>query len=184
MGENPIYPKLIKRPNTSDTQLNIGEMRGEVEYTSDWEVVEGGFGVSCRTWIIKGVIADVDGADIKIKPDIKNKKPGYTPIQLVQSANVVVDAPESGKAYCVIRDTDGIVYVNYFDQEPKEQMVLSKGMVICWIAETEVRLTEFESPMFNSEMFMNIPDDLDVVNNLPLTEYREIVNDLRGSIKT
>lgn len=176
MGENPKYPKVISRGSPDDSSLMIGETGSEVEYTSGWEGVEGGRGVKCRTWKIKNLEADVDGADIVIEAG------GFTPVQLVKVAEVVVDAPEEGKAYCCVMDTDGTIYVNYFDGEEKSQMVWSKGMVIFWIAETEVRLTEFESPSFNPEMFATVPEDATEYQGIPMTEYLEVVRDLKGKV--
>lgn len=177
MGENPKYPKIIERPDPDNTELLLGEMKGKIKYTSDWESVEGGKGVSCRTWVIEGVDSDVDGADIEILEG------GYTPIQLVKAANVVVDAPEEGKAFSVVMDTDSKIYVNHFDGQEKNQMVWSEGMVITWIAETDVRLSEFESPSFSDGMFENITEDTSRVNNLPMDKYLQTVKELRSSVK-
>lgn len=176
MSENPKYPKVIGRDNLDDSSLVIGETRSEVEYTSGWEKVEGGRGVKCRTWRIKDLEADVDGADIVMEAG------GFTPVQLVQVAEVVVDAPEKGRAYCCVMDTDGTIYVNYFDDEEKSQMVWSKGMIIFWIAETEVRLTEFESPSFSPEMFATVPEEVAEFQGLPMTEYLRVVKDLKGKV--
>lgn len=178
MGESPKHPKIIHRTSEASSTLIIGGMEGKVKYTSNWEKVDGGKGVSCRTWKIEDVDADFDGADIKIL------KGGHTPVQLVKAANVVVDAPETGKAFCAVMDTDSKIYVNYFDGKNKEQMVWSEGMVISWIAETDVRLTEFESPSFSDEMFENISEDNHEVNGLPLEEYLQTVELLRKKVNS
>ncbi len=170
MGENPKYPKIIDR---TDTELRIDGLTGEVEYTSNWDNVEGGKGVNCRTWRIKNGKADVDGADIIIEAG------GYTPIQKVKSAEVVVDAPESGECWCVVMDTDGEIYVNYFDDKEKFQMVWSEGMIVCWIAKTEVKLTEFESPSFNDNMFENLDEETLENGNDKMFRYLKMVKDLR-----
>lgn len=176
MGENPIYPKIIDRPDSDNTDLSLGEMKGKVKYTSDWENVDGGKGVSCRTWVIENVDSDVDGADILILEG------GYTPIQLVKAANVVVDAPEEGKAFSVVMDRDSTIYVNYFDGK-ENQMVWSEGMIITWIAETDVRLTEFESPSFSDDMFENIAEETPRVNDLPMDKYLQTVRELRKKVQ-
>lgn len=170
MGENPKYPKIIVR---TDTKLRIDGLTGEVEYTSNWDNVEGGKGVKCRTWRIKNGEANVDGADIIIEAG------GYTPIQKVKSAEVVVDAPETGECWCVIMDTDGEIYVNYFDDTEKGQMVYSEGMIVCWIGKTEVKLTEFESPSFNDGMFENLDEEILENGDDKMPEYLRTVRVLR-----
>lgn len=163
---NPIFPKIINRGNDGD--LSIGGMKGKVEYTSQWDPVEGGKGATCRTWKIQGVDADVDGADIKIE------KSGNTPIQLVNAANVVVDAPEFGKGWCCIMAPDGKMHTNYFDDSSKKQMVWDKGMLIVWVAKEPMGVTEFESPAFNEGMFINISDDQGSVSGYPKLNLKKI----------
>jgi len=176
MSDNPIFGKLLTRSENSD--LMVGEMKGQVEFTSGWEPVEGGKGVTCRTWVIKNVDADVDGADIKIE------KGGYTPIQLVNAAQVVVDAPEIGKGYCCVMTKDGKIHTNFFDGSEKKQMVWEKSMVISWIAKEDMALTEFESPTFHDEMFINIPDEQNEIEGRSLAEYRKEVNRLRNLVES
>ena len=173
MTDNPMFNKIIARGDNGD--LDIGGMKGKVEYTSDWQPVDGGKGVTCRTWRIKDADADVDGADIKID------KGGYTPIQLVNAANVVVDAPEFGKGYCVMTK-DEKIHTSYFDGSTKKQMVWEKGMVIAWVAAESMGLTEFESPAFSDAMFSNIPDEQKTIKEyprLPLEKFRTEVNRLK-----
>lgn len=172
MGENPKFPKIITRPGGE--AISIGGMDSKVEYTSDWEKVDGAVGVSCRTWKIKNVDTNVDGADIIIEAG------GHTPIQFIQAAEVVVDAPEEGEAFCCVMDTDGQIYVNHFDGTEKSQMVWSRGMIVCWVAQSKVRLTEFESPSFNEKMFINIPDDTIRFRGRPMSEYLKIVKNLKN----
>lgn len=165
------FPKIIKRENQKN--LELGSMRGKVVYTSDWEDVVAGRGVKCRTWEIAGAGVDMDGADITIEAG------GYTPIQYVSSAEVVVDSPESGEAYCLVMDPRGQIYINVFDEQKGGQMVFTQGMIITWIAKTDVTLTEFESPKFSDQMFINIPEDTLGFNGTPLSQYMEIVKEFR-----
>lgn len=174
MSENPIHPKTIERLNAPEETILFDRQDYDVTFTSDWVKVEGAKGVACRTWKIEGVETNVDGADIIIEAG------GYTPIQLVQAAEIVVDAPEAGEAWCVVMDTDGQIYINYFDGSEKQQMEWGKGMIITWIAKTEVKLTEFESPSFNDDMFATVPEDKDEFQGRPMIEYLKIVKELRN----
>ena len=174
MIDNPIFNKIVSRNDNGG--LEIGGMKGKIEFTSEWQPGDGGKGVTCRTWRIKGVDADVDGADIKID------KGGYTPIQLVNAANVVVDAPEFGKGYCCVMTPDEKIHTSYFDGSTKKQMVWGKGMVIAWVAAESMGLTEFENPAFSDAMFINIPDEQETVKeypHLPLEKFRTEVNRLK-----
>jgi hypothetical protein len=173
MGENPKFPKVINR-DRQGTALEVFGVKGNVKYTGEWQLVEGGKGVDCRTWEVEGINAKVDGADIRIKAG------GYTPIQRVNSVDVVIDTPESGKALCVVMDTDGQIYINHFDDEVKGQMEYTEGMYICWIAETEVELTEFESPSFSEEMFTNIDENTIEPGDIALQKYVALVQSLRS----
>jgi hypothetical protein len=175
-SDNPIHHKIVTLDNKSKT-LQLGGLIGEVEYTSDWEKVEGGKDVECRTLKIKRSDINVDGADIIIKAG------GYTPIQMVNAVEVVVDAPEKGKAYCCVMDKEGNININYFDGETKQQMVWAEGMTICWIAVTDFRFTEFESPSFNKDMFTNLPEDNSHDPSLSFSEYLMRVNELRERVR-
>ena len=180
MNENLIFPKIVTRGNPDKTEVSIGGLTGQVEYTSGWGNVEGGKGVTCRTWKVAGSDDSnlADGADIKIEAG------GYTPVQLVKSARVVVDAPESGDVYCIVMapgNTEAKVIP--FDSSNKSQMVWEQGTIICWIAKKETRLTEFESPSFNAEMFTNIPDGQIEFEERDLSKLCEKVYGLRESVK-
>lgn len=175
--KKPDYhgPKIIQR-DPEGIVLRVLGMEGEVKYhTGEWETVEGANGVLCRTWMIAGTEDDVDGADIIIKAG------GWTPIQLVQAAEIVVDAPETGEGWVVAMDAQGDeVYVNYFDGSEPFQMNWSEGMIICWIAKNEVSLTEFESPAFSEAMFVTVPENVDEFRGRDISKLLETVRFLRG----
>jgi hypothetical protein len=63
-------------------------------------------------------------------------------------------------------------------------MVWEKGMIISWIAKQDMALTEFETPAFHKEMFINIPDSQNEVQGRSLVEYRKEVNRLRNLVKS
>jgi hypothetical protein len=57
-------------------------------------------------------------------------------------------------------------------------------MVISWIAKQNMALTEFESPAFHQDMFINIPDDQNEIQKRSLVEYRKEVNRLKNLVKS
>ena len=175
MTENPSYPKIITRPSLETTDIIIGKLQGHVKYTSDWAPVEEGRGVSVRTWTLEGDTIDsplVDGADIIIEAG------GYTSIQLVNSANVVVDALETDTFFSVVLDAEGQIYVNGPDRS-NQQLIYTKGMIIALIATDPSRFTEFEQPAFHNDMFTTVPENSNVFQNRDMTEYLKIVRTLR-----
>lgn len=175
--KNQKFPKLVRRDREGGT-VAIGPMVGKVEFSGEWSEVNGSKGVSCRTWTVKGVDMNlVDGADINIE------RGGHTPIQEVNVAELVVDIPERGRGYVCVMDTDGQVYVNYFDGSEEFQMVWTKEMLICWVAETRMELTEFESPAFTDEMFTTVSDDVTQWKGRDIANYRNIVFKLRQSVE-
>lgn len=175
--KNPEFhgPKIIQR-DPEGAVLSVLGMTGEIRYlTGGWESVEGAKGVLCRTWEIVGTEDNVDGADIIIEAG------GWTPLQLVQAAEIVVDAPEIGEGWVVAMDKEGDeVFVNFFDESEPFQMNWTEGMIICWIAKSKVRLTEFESPAFNEEMFVTVPEDQNIFRGRDITKLLDTVKRLRG----
>lgn len=173
MSQEIKFGKIIARDNPDTTDISFDGFRDTIIYTSEWEEVAGTKGVRCRTWKLERGDGGVDGADIFIEAG------GYTPIQYVNSADMVVDTPESGECYCVVLDLDGQVQVHHFNDSKKGQMVWNQGMIITWIAVTEVRFTEFEKPSFHDEMFANIPEETAEYQGRSLTEYNQKVDELR-----
>lgn len=177
MAEKPLFGRFIERPDIDSQLVKFDTSTTEVVYTSKWAEVLGAQGIKCRTWKLDNSDGGVDGADILIEAG------GFTPIQLVNAANVVVDIPESGKADCVVMDLDGDIHVHHFDVEHAHQMVWTAGMIVTWIAQTEVRLTEFECPSFTEDMFKTIPDDASEYEGRSMTEFIAQVMQLRSQSK-
>lgn len=176
MPENPISPKLIEREDKDTRVVSFDGSKGKVEYhTGKWDPVAGGRGVTCRTWRLEGGDDGADGADIIIEN-------GWTPIQRVKAANVVVDAPEEGEGSCCVMDLEGKIHVTPFDSKNKGQMVWSEGMIITWVSKTRLRFTEFEAPSYSDGMFENIPDDSVEFQSLPMAKYLRKVTELRALV--
>lgn len=180
MSENPIFRRNIHRPSLDSDQLTVYGVNGTIQLTSGWEIVAEGKGVKYQSWKINGLSpsTEVDGADIIIEAG------GYTPIQLVKTAEIVIDAPENSRCFSVVMDTDGQIYVNGPDELKDRQIVYSQGMIITLIAETETRVTEFESPAFNPDMFETVPEDNDQFQGRSMTKYLRIVRQIRQQVST
>ena len=174
MAEKPLFEKCIERPHIDSQLVRFDTSTTEVVYTSDWNDVPGAHRVKCRTWSLDDGDGGVDGADIVIEAG------GYTPIQLVNAATVVVDIPESGSADCVVMDLDGDIHLHHFDEENIHQMVWTERMIITWIARTEFRLTEFECPSFTENMFKTIPEDAPKYEGRTMTDFIAQVMQLRS----
>ena len=159
----------------------LGGMEGKVTHTSKRSFIEGSNGVWATTWVIKGVNKKfADGADIEFEG-----KGSYTPCQLVNKANVVTDAPD-GKCYCCVMASGWEKpKVFHFNGSQTEQMVWDEGMLIFWIVEEPMKLTEFESEAYNNDMFVNISDDMSEVPGYPqldLKSFRAEVNKLKERV--
>ncbi len=168
-----LFQTKITRENSDGNTVLFDGQPVKIKFTDTWQIVDGGKGVWVRTWILEGSEDDVDGADIRIDAG------GYTPIQLVHAAEVVVDVPETGESYCVVMDLDGTITTHHFNENEKKQMVWTKDMVITWIAKTEVTLTEFEKPSFHDGMFLTIPDREYEVRGFLIDEYLATVMRVR-----
>ena len=153
-----IFDRNIFRPSFNSTRVTIGDLTGEVEYTSDWESVSGGKGVTCRTWRIEGDEGKIfDGADIKMEPD-KNGR-SYTGLQQVNQ--VVVDVPNGKVTGLVLDPMQGGLFIHQFDTPEvcHHQFVYRPGLVTTLIATTSSQIVEVESPAFNANTFKNLSED-------------------------
>jgi len=175
MENNLEFPKLVSRVGENKIKVEGVSGEAEIRIVDDWTAVPGGVGVTCRTWVVEGLDYKADGADILMTPDSETGK-SWTPVQMVNSAEVVVDIPEDKAVCCVVRDKEGKVYTVDFSEKNDEemtQMVWEKGNFICWISKGEnpVRITEMESPPFEEGMFLNVPEGAEEFEGVDLKEY-------------
>lgn len=163
-------PSYFVHPDRSEIQ--VGGWTRKINIDPNPQTYEGYPGLRWRTITYEGIEGEnEDGALIELEPGAR------TPVELVATDTVFLEAPIQGQLTLLSLDPAGNIYVDSFDQSQDQAsyaIVMEKGWIFCWFADKDqtdpAQVLETEKPKFKEGDLPIVSYKAAVFNGYPIPE--------------